>query len=227
MQADNPSKTVTQDVDVTSGEGGEAVAQSGSPSSSLAAILSKETGRQYPTDEAAIKSVKDTFSYVGTVPQVKKTLEALKEKFAWTDNEALTRMEELLQAQAAPATSAGTPPQSNVDAELKALKTQLDEQTFFGDNPDLKQHRDLLSELRGNSGKSFKEVAESTVFKTYFEKASAHDEAERSKSVLHSNPRLGQVRDKMSEAKEAASKGDYLSAKRTAVSAVLDSLRED
>ena len=38
------------------------------------------------------------------------------------------------------------------------------------------------------------------------EKAKAHDEAEGSKSVLQSNPRLGVVQDKLTQSKESAKK---------------------
>ena len=85
----------------------------------------------------------------------------------------------------------------------------------------------MIGELRDTTGKPIRQVVELPAVKTLVEKARSFDEAERSRSVLHSNPKLGQVRDKLTESREALEKGDVNTAKSGAVGAVLDAfLRE-
>lgn len=64
------------------------------------------------------------------------------------------------------------------------------------------------------------EIIATDDFKEAHGKIKAHDEAEGSKSILKSSPRLGKASDKISEAREAQGKGDQVTAEQRAVEAV-------
>jgi len=116
------------------------------------------------------------------------------------------------------------------------LQSQLNKSDFFRSNPqyDNKETRELIDKLGANP----KEVVEDETFKNIFEKTSAYDKSQESKSVLHNSSRLKQVSTKMDDAKTAmdtadssAAKGDIngaLRAKReadeAAVASVVDSM---
>lgn len=155
-------------------------------------------GRNYASKDVALKSIKETYSYTGKVGQLQKQVDAL---------------------------STGTQqPQigSELESTVKALQSQLDEQTFLAERPEFKEYLPTLRELRKNSDKSLSELTSSEAFKPLFEKSLAQDAAQKKRSVLESNPRLGQVRDKMQESKNLLREGDVLKARETAVSNVLD-----
>jgi len=153
-------------------------------------------GRNYASKDVALKSIKETYSYTGKVGQLEKQLAAL---------------------------STATPAPSNeLESTVRSLQTQLEESTFISEHPELKEYLPTLREARANSGKSLSDIVESPAFKPLFEKAIAHDATAKKRSVLESNPRLGQVRDKMQEARELNKTGDLVKAAETSVSAVLD-----
>lgn len=178
--------------------------------------LSKELGKSFPSKEAALKAIKDTFKGVSDMAHTRKTIKAVADRLGIDESSVIKRMEELQNQNPVPE------PSPAPDNKVKELETRLDEVTFFSEHPDLKAHRALLSELRGASGKSFEEIAKSEVFSSTVEKLKAHDEAESKKSVLMSNPRLGQAKTKIDAARELAKSGDHSAAERAAVEAVLD-----
>ncbi len=147
--------------------------------------LNSYLGKTYPDKETALKSLKDTFSYVG------KKMEA---------------------AQPQPAS---IPPE--VAQQLRELKNE----NFYTKNPqyDTPEYREVI----GKMGENPAEVVGTSAFKGIFEKAAGYDKIQKTKTVLESNPRIGQVRNKMSEAKEATKNRDYNSANTKAVAAVLES----
>ena len=55
-------------------------ANAAAPVTGLKDILSKELGKSFPTDEAAIKSLKDTFSFVGKAGSYQKAMKSLTVK---------------------------------------------------------------------------------------------------------------------------------------------------
>lgn len=152
--------------------------------SEISALL----GKQYKDKEGALKSIKDTFSYVG------KKIEAAMPQ--------------------APATD------PSVAAQLKKMSDEL----FYSKNPqyDTPEYREVISKIGENPA----EVVGTPTFKTIFEKTSGYDKIQKTKTVLESNPRIGQVRNKMTEAKEAAQKRDYANANTNAVAAVIEAYAE-
>lgn len=203
----------------TKADGGDAAASS---DVSIAKTLSSVLGKEFDSDETALKAVKDTFSYVGGVGQYKQTIKQVQENLGLSSEaEVLQHMQEL--AKQAPREQ--TPSNTGVDpSEIAQIKRQLEEVTFYKENPQLEAHKDILSEMRDMSGKSLSELAKSESFKGVLDKATAYDESQKKKSVLESNPRLGQVRDKVSQSRKAADDGDLATAKNLAVQAVIDAM---
>lgn len=204
-------ETLPAEVDVAAADASKAASGVG-----LKDVLSKELGKTFPTDEAALKAVKDTFSYVGRQDSLRETLKAVKTRFNTDEAGVLKLMEDLQNKTEAPAA------RPELESQVKELRERLDEATFYNEHGDLKPYRALLSELRGSSDKPLQEIANSEAFKAVVEKAKAHDELESKKSVLQSNPRLGQAKSKMDSAQELLKAGDRSGARATAVGAVIE-----
>lgn len=195
-------------------------------------VLSQILGKSFPTDEAAAKSLKDTYAFVGGAGmKAQKLMNELKQKFNQDESGVLKFMENVVQ-NPNPLNIQNPVPQAPVSAptadpamfnKIAELQKQMEETQFFNEErPDLKEYRRAIAEIRDATGKPIREVVELPSIKTLIEKAKTSDEAERSRSVLHSNPQLGQVRDKLTEARDAIEKGQVTQAKSTVVSAVLD-----
>lgn len=164
---------------------------------SLRELVKQATGKDFPSDEAALKSIKDTFSYVGKAGQVEKELERIK---AGGDK-------------------------SN-SAEVEKLRQDFDESQFYSENPDLKSHKDIISTYAKAKALPLAEVVKLDEVKKVIAKVKGFEEIENSKSVLQSNPRLGTIRNKIQEGKTALGEGNYSKARENAVSAVVDILTE-
>jgi len=105
---------------------------------------------------------------------------------------------------------------SNEVAELTRRLTDLE---FYKSKPEYEGAKDIIAALSKN-GETPDKVIESKIFKDIWEKTKGYDEVQKSKSVLQSNPRLGQAMDKMTQAREASDKGDTNSARDSAIEAV-------
>ncbi len=168
--------------------GGASAPAGTGPSVEAGAISLKELnaflGKTYLDKDTALKSLKDTFSYVG------KKIEA-----------------------AMPQTPASDP---TVAAELRKMSNEI----FYAKNPqyDTPEYREVISKMGENPA----EVVGTPTFKNIFDKTSGYDKIQKQKTVLESNPRIGTVRNKITEAKEATKNRDYTAANKSAVGAVLD-----
>lgn len=172
-QNDLTPETLAEEVDVASTDGTTEAAsdvapkavedaskapQPKNPDGMTLEELNASLGKQFKSKDAAIKAIKDTFSYVG-----KK--------------------------------NPGVSPN-----EITELKNEL----FFTKNPALEQHRDLLEAVALKNNVPLHEAAALDSFKSYVEKAEGYEKTQAAKSVLHSNPKLGAVRDSMQSARELA-----------------------
>ncbi len=162
-------------------------------------VLSEALGKDFKDDETALKAVKDTFSYVGKLGQEKKALEA-KLKSAGTNEQAT----------------------GEITQKIETLEKVLGESQFYADNPEYKPYKNIISKF----GDKPAEAVKSEEFKNVYSKVKAYDDSENTKSVLQSNPRLGKVTDKMTQAREAIKAGNIQSAEASAVSAVLDAYEQ-
>jgi hypothetical protein len=150
-------------------------------------IINETLGKDFPDVETALKSIKDTQSYVG------KRKEDIIGEFKKAQND------------------------SELSSRISSLESQLRDANFYGENPQYKPYKDIISKFGSNPA----DVIKDPVFIDSFKKVSAFDEIEKSKSILHSNPRLGKVTDKMTEAKADLAAGNSASAADKAVQAVL------
>lgn len=194
----NPSVTIPSGDDVAPVEGVE----NDSQTVGLKDILREATGREYPDDEAAYKSLTETYSYVGKLGQKVKSLE------------------QKLQSAEVPVENQASAVSPDVLSKVEALEAQLRETQFYANHPEYNnEDAKTLIKAMGNNPET---VVENEAFKKAFSAIQANAEIEKSKSVLVSNPRLGQVTDKMTQAKEALAQGNHSAAADAAVQAVMD-----
>lgn len=159
---------------------------------SLKDTLNTVLGKEFPSDEAALKAVKDTFNFVGTKVQPQVVEKPVAD----------------------PALA----------SKVSSLESQLQETMFYAQNPDY--NNDDFKSLVRMSGKAPSELIASEDFKAQYDKIKSYNEIEKSKSVLQSNSRLGQVTDKFTQAKEAVQAGNQQAANEAAVTAVLEAYPE-
>jgi len=178
------NETLPQDSQPLEGEqdGGENVEASIS-----LADLNEKLGKEFKDVDSAVKSLKDTQSFVG------KKIE-----------------------------SAETKEDPAIQKQLDNLQSQLNNSNFYRENPqyDNEETRKLIVALGGKP----EEVIERDVFKSTFEKTSAYDKSQESKSVLHNSSRLGQATTKMDDANSAMAKANDAAAKGN-ITEALDSQR--
>ena len=98
--------------------------------------------------------------------------------------------------------------------QIKEMKEQL----FYSENPDYKPYKGLISKMGENPA----DVIGMQEFKDVFDKANSFDKTQKQKTVLESNPRIGVVRNKLTEAQQAAGGRDYVSASKLATAAVME-----
>ena len=207
-----PEDTYTDEQGVSSSDGLEDDSNSDSGSNqSFKDLVNAELGKEYKSDEEALKAFKELNSYVGEFGKIKKAAEEkgvdLKDLVTNTD--------------------------ANVSNDIKQLKDQL----WFSENAEYKPYKEMINAMRKDN-QTLDEVINSDTFKNTFEKIKGYDEQESKKSVLETNPKLGLIKSKteesnkyMAEANKKLYSGDaqgaeqdYSKAKQAAVSAVRDLL---
>lgn len=209
IQKNNPTEPISGTENVTVSEGNVNVSQQ---SGLIAQKINEITGRNYASDEEALKGVRETFRYVGKAPEIKKVQEALEQEFGKDFNpDELVNM-----------IKGSKIPQNNLEEDKFVTKEIFEEATFYAKNPEYEQFRNLINALRTTTGQSIEEVVKSDNFQNIYKKVQIAEEYEKSKSIVQSNPRLGQVTDKLDKARKALSEGDYKTAKASAVDAVID-----
>ena len=221
MAEDNTLDTFSgdeQDVPSSDGE-----LKTDSDGESFSDRVSRVLGKTFLTDEAAEKSLKETYRFVGSAGTHKKVIDNLKARTGLKEDEVIN----LLSNMELPKTEEAKPQQtSNVEAELKELKRVNQRRDFLDTNPDFKDYASFLDKLVGQSGQSYEEVSKDATFKALIEQAKAVKVDETSKRILSSNSRQGQSDDKISQAFEARKLGKQLQAEKLAVTAVMDLITE-
>lgn len=176
-------------------------------------VLSDALGRQFKDDQAALKAVKETFSYVGRVGKYQKAIESVKSHRGFgSDDEAVKYiMDELNKPEAT-----AKPDTGDLANKINSLENALSQAQFYNEHPEYKPHKDLIAKFGTNPA----DVVSTDEFKGLFAKLEKADEVEKSRSVIHSNPRLGAVNDKMGQARDALKAGDGSQAAKLAIDAV-------
>lgn len=180
----NPSESFAGDFNIDSSDGNENV-KNQSDALTLSE-LNTLLGKDYKDKETALKSLKETYNYVGKAGKLEKELKTMESKLQDDNATAI---------------------------EIKAIKEEL----FYSKNPQYSQYRDTIKAMGSNPA----DVVEQESFKKIFTDLSEYEKTKNAKSVLESNPRIGQAKTKLDEAREQVNKGQYASAKETAVDAVL------
>jgi hypothetical protein len=183
------STDVTNDIVVV--DGGEAVGNA-TGAISLEEVA-KALGKDFKDKESFLKSVKDTYQYVGKAGQIEKEYKELKSKSAASNNAET---------------------ESAIVKELRQIKSDL----FFKDNPQYSGYRQAIEQMGENPAA----VVETAAFKQLFDKAIGYDKSQSLKSVLESNPRIAQSSSKLQEARKAMQNGRTEEAHAAAAAAVIE-----
>lgn len=189
-------------------KGGDGQGAGNSPG--LKEALEKTLGKQFADEATALKAVKDTFDYVGKAGKFSQAVKVVMDSKGLSEEQAVEYIKTTVQTQ----------PQQ-IDTSKFVAKEELDQRDFFLDNPDLKPYKDLVMTFKkANPEKSLSEIIQMTEFKSVYDKAKATDDNQ--KSIVHSNPKLGISKDKMTKAAEASKSGNIGEAEKLAVEAVMD-----
>lgn len=222
----NNEQPLAGDMDVQSSDG----ASDGQGSISLEemnAIL----GRDFKDKNTALKSVKDTFGFVGKAGTYNSSMKKLTSELGMDEDSILSKLKTMSENNTEPQAQSAVPA---VDPNNFVPKDKYETDMFYSQHRELTPYRDVLDALSKTQGKPLAEVVESDTFKNIYSKATGFDEIQSKKSVLESNPRLNSASDKLSasrdaiaEARKAGQVGDAVSAnahygdaKRSAISAV-------
>lgn len=174
--------------------------------------MNKHLGKDFKDRDSALKAIKDTFSFVGSTGQIKQRLNELKDQ-GLSEEEVFNRLKNFDQG--------SKKTDSAIPEDVQKRISRLEDENFYAVHPQFKEYANVLSGLRTSTGLSLSDLVASDTYKSVFEKLSAHDQAADQKRVLESSPRLGRVRDKMKEAREASESNPKV-ARGMAVGAVLD-----
>jgi len=169
--------------------------------------LSKVLGKEYKDTETALKSVKDTFNYVGDVGKVKNLISDAKSKLNTDEAGVLTALNKLMEEQnttTAPETKVDAPAQPSTEGFI--TRDQYHEDMFFSKNENLAEVRDILTPLKNASPETKAMPWEAFVAgeqaKKLVDTFTGYKEVQSQKSVLESNPRLGTATDKLTQARD-------------------------
>jgi hypothetical protein len=169
--------------------------------SSIAQVLGDALGKEFPDDKTALKSVQDTFKYIGSAGKMKEALEAVKSSRGVSEDEALNLIKEL--------SNPGSNKKSDFDESKFVTKDELksieDERSFFQEKSELKPYAPVIKAMAKSKGISLEEAVNSEEFKPLLDGAIAHNKSEGQKSVIMSNPRITSANSKMDEAEKISS----------------------
>lgn len=217
----------------------------GSGNSISLEALQEVLGKDFKDVDGALKSIKDTYSYVGSQAQFKEQVSKLATALNTDEAGVLSTLENLIMDINNPNPSDPNPAVPAVDPVNTApadsgfvTRAEMDEQNFFSENKSLSDLKDVLRPIKEAFGKdmSWSDFANTEQAQKVIAPITGYREIEQQKSVLESNPRLGAVTDTMSKAREsmaaataAANAGDRQTAvqqenaaRESAVAGVID-----
>jgi len=197
-------------------------------------VLSEVLKRDFPDDEAALQSVKDTFDYVGKAGKHLKAIEHVMKTRGVSEDQAIqTIMSEIIAqpapapaSQATPATPvppspAPVPATPPVNQSGTLSRDEYEADKFYTKNPHLEPHRTVIEAVR-KPGQDRNETIKDPALSTLLEGAVARDTEEKKKTVAKPSQGLGAAPDKLTKAGESLKAGKYNEAVDSAVDAVLD-----
>lgn len=223
----NTPEAVPSASDVSAEEGGGAEA-----SVSLQQIKDV-LGKDFKDADTALKSIKDTYNFVGSQAQYKEKISDIASKLGTDEDGVLSALESLT---AQPKAQPKTPQAPTGDY---VSREQYEQDQFFARNQELESLKDVLVPLKEahkdlSWGEFIKQDTVSQLVDTY----KTASELQSKKSVVESNPRIAQMTDNyqkaaqaLNESRQAARTGDIAAANRaeeaarqSAVNAVIEGL---
>jgi len=191
------SDTDPDEADVTSSEGDDQGSPDQSSDGDKALTLEEledELGRDFPNKEAAMKSLKDTFGYVGDLGS---KVAQYEERYGELDD----------------SDSGGDTSDSSTEADDDVMtKAEYRKEKFFDDNPQYQEHREVIEALSERHDAEPQEVVEMEGVKSLFEGQA--DSNQNQESVAMSNNRVGQSSDAMDEANQALQEANQATVNR-------------
>lgn len=169
--------------------------------------LKTALGKEFKDPDTALKSIKDTYNFVGDVGKVKSFMSEAKLALNTDDAGVLEALSNLKTMDSQPENTVeqkkdATPKPKEGENFITREQYELD--TFFAKNSNLEDVRDILTPLKNASEETksmpWSQFVEHDSAKKVISSFARATEADASKSVLESNPRLGQATDKLSEA---------------------------
>ena len=178
------------------------------------AKLNEFLGKDFKDVDTALKSVKDTFSYVGKQDTVRTAVKQAMEATGKGEADVLTAIQKLM--------SENTP---NGDF---ITKEQYAEDIFFSKKPELEMVKDIIKPLKSSSDEfknmSWGDFVKNDKIASIVDTFKVAEDYRSSKSVVESNPRIGSATTKLETARQAQASGDYETAKANALGSVMDLL---
>ena len=145
-------------------------------------------GKDFPTKEAALKSIKDTYSHVGKR-------------------------------------------QDDAETDLKKdgymTKQQAEEMFFFHDKPEHAENKSILEAIASKEGITVSQAAESDSYQKLFKGSAKFEEHQSKQSVMDSNPKVAEQKDKLDEVREMQTHGDIEGARQLASQLVMEAYGSD
>ncbi len=185
-------------------------------SKELHEVLNEQLGTTYKTPEDALSGLKELRSYAGKAGKYEKAVAAVMQAKSLTEDQAVNYIMENTNS---PAPQAQPVPEVPEDV---VTRKELEEIRFYDKNPDLEPFKTVINAVAEKTGKPLAEAVTLPEIKILLEAKSANDQAEKSKSVLVSNPRIGQVQDKLAKAQEARNQGNLEAGAALATEAVIE-----
>lgn len=199
------------------------------------AQLSDILGKDFKDVDGALKSIKDTYGYVGSQAKYTEKISALASSLG-TDEQGVLSTIETLMEEINNGSSEGTVPQTVAPQGDYVTKEDL----FFMKNENLADLRDVLTPIK-NSNEATRDMpwdqfVGTDTAKKILEPIAGYREVQNQRSVLDSSPRLGSAIDRVTQARTAAQEaqqalrtGDVVGsnnamnvARESAVSSVID-----
>lgn len=166
--------------------------------------LSGILGKDFQDVDSALKSVKDTYSYVGSQAKYREEVANLATALGTDEQGVLSTIKNLMDGinNSAPAPEPAVAAQNNQEGFVSKEQYQAD--MFFSKNENIAEIREELSVLKDNFGadQSWSDFIASERAQKLITPINGYREMEAQKSVLESNPRIGMATDKLSDAQK-------------------------
>ena len=179
------------------------------------AKLNEFLGKDFKDVDTALKSVKDTFSYVGRQDTVRTAVKQAMEATGKGETEVLTAIQKLMT-------------ETNGPSGDFITKEQYAEDLFFNGKPELSAVKDIIKPLKASSeefkGMSWNDFVKNDRIASIVDTFKVAEDFRSSKSVVETNPRIGSATTKLETARQAQAAGDYNAAKDAALGSVMDLL---